>query len=280
MEHVNKRTFDKLVPRTVVADEAEEIARMRSLLTSDSPALIDNDGTITLPDSSSRPGESDKIVPKTTVANEADEIARMRSLLTSDSPALIDNDGTITLPDSSSRPGENDKIVPKTTVAAEQWYNTNRRLLEAEIAAMEDFIPNPRQRKRGFLEDGKMYWQVAVGPKVAGRQRTWVLLMVYDSDHPQVRWGGSVKVYPVSPNINEMQQLVNNSRITPKTIPHLLSGPGGLYMCSAHTSDVHAGEQITSAAQCLRFAMRWINVFELGLRDQKTWTLFNGHGQI
>ncbi|MDR1541421.1 MAG: hypothetical protein LBU32_26170 [Clostridiales bacterium] len=190
-------------------------------------------------------------------------------------------------PKLSARPASSalngsDKLAPKIVAAAPQWYESNRRLYDAEIAAMKDFLPDSSQFSLGFQADTKrMFWRVAVSPTVAGRRtRKWTLLMVYDDDHPKVRYGGSVKVYPVLPNHADMMALVRNSRVTPKTIPHLLAGPGGFYMCTADTASIQADQRVTSAAQCLRFAMRWINVFELGLRDQRTWSLFQKHGRI
>ena len=79
--------------------------------------------------------------------------------------------------------------------------------------------------------------------------------------------------------------MVNRSSVTPKSIPHLLKDSDNqIYMCTQHQNNIHAGEHkgelVTTAAACLRFAMRWITVFELGLIDQKTWGLFHEHGKI
>jgi hypothetical protein len=139
--------------------------------------------------------------------------------------------------------------------------------------------------KHGFLPNGKMYWSVRLRPVICGKRKDWTVLMVYDEDHPQVRWGGSLKVYPVKPNIDEMYDLVNRSRALPKTIPHLLKdNDDQLYMCTQHTDNIHAGkrkgQKVTTAAACLRYAMRWITVFELGLIDPLTWKKFQAHGEI
>ena len=39
--------------------------------------------------------------------------------------------------------------------------------------------------------------------------RTYTLALVYDEDHPKLRYGSSVKAYPLSPTIDELQQMIN-----------------------------------------------------------------------
>ena len=68
-------------------------------------------------------------------------------------------------------------------------------------------------------------------------------------------------------------------------IPHLLKDERGvLYLCStdsAHVSvDGSSAGGITSAATSLRYALRWINAFELGLLDPVTWESFQKEGVI
>lgn len=164
-----------------------------------------------------------------------------------------------------------------------QWYESNRDLFEAEIAAMNDFKPDARFY---FLDDGRMYWIVRFCPIVAGRRtRPYRLMLVYDPDHPKARYGTSVRAYLVTPTLDELQQIVNRMpSVSPKNIPHTLpDGSGGRYLCSSHYTDVKTdlgGEGVTSAATSLRFAMRWVTIFELGLLDPVTWKLFQGHGKI
>ena len=176
------------------------------------------------------------------------------------------------------------KVVPKTNVSAnKQWYENNRDLLEAEIVAMNDFKTDARFY---FMDDGRMYWLVRFCPVVAGRKtRTYTLALVYDEDHPKLRYGSSVKAYPLSPTIDELQQMINRMpNVSPKNIPHtLVDSRGERYLCSADTSNIKTDMKnggVTSAATSLRFAMRWINIFELGLIDPETWAKFQRHGEI
>ena len=290
-------------------------ALRQTLLNPESPLSVFPDGTISPDPAPSTPAdtapltpasdelgaqpntfaapEGFKAVPKATVAapetdsSVRDAISSLRETLTN-GEVYVNQDGTVFNPgtaatNSSIANGESFKPVPKATVAALQWYQTNPSLQRMEIAAMHDIQPGARY---GFLPNGKMYWQIQIHPvNVKGERHDWTLLAVYDEDHPQQRWGGSVKFYPVCPNYQEMMQMVNRSYVTPKTIPHLLRDDDGqMYMCSQDRNRVEAGhntgDRVYTAATGLRLAMRWINVFELGILDQQTWTLFHDDGKI
>ena len=159
-----------------------------------------------------------------------------------------------------------------------QWYEENPQLQKLEIKAMENLHPDA---KMGYLPNGQMYWQVRIHPVVCGKRKDWTLLAIYDSKHP-IAGGSGIKWYPAKPNYNEMMQMVNNSNITPKTIPHLLRDDDNrIYICTQGKPDLdeYYGVKVRTAAYSLRFAMRWITYFELGLIDQQTWSLFHGGKQ-
>jgi hypothetical protein len=218
----------------------------------------------------------------------AEAIAQLRSQLKGGEETFVNDQGTIYNPadpasTSSVGEGKGFKAVDKAVVAAPQWYELDPALKEAEIKAMRDIAPYGS--KLTYTKSGNMAWVIRLRPVVCGKQKDWTLYAVYDSDHPQQRWGGSVKFYPVKPNYDEMLKLVKQSKVVPKSIPHLLKDSNNrIYICTQHYNNIHAGsrigEQITTAAACLRFAMRWITVFELGLIDQETWSLFQEHGKI
>ena len=182
----------------------------------------------------------------------------------------------------------NPKLVPKTVVSANQWYEKNPDLLTAEKAAMYDF--QGKKARFCILKDGRACWMVHCQPSIAGRDkrycRAYDIALIYDNDHPQARYGSSVKAYLLNPTVDQLQDIVNRtSGVSPKNIPHLLrDGNGELYLCSADTRDVSTSLDskggITSAATSLRFALRWINIFELGLIDPVTWGKFQRHGEI
>ena len=186
------------------------------------------------------------------------------------------------------QPSSNPKLVPKTVVSADQWYEKNPDLLTAEKAAMYDF--QGKKARFCILKDGRACWMVHCQPSIAGRDkrfcRAYDIALIYDNDHPQARYGSSVKAYLLNPTVDQLQDIVNRtSGVAPKNIPHLLrDGNGELYLCSADTRDVSTSLDsaggITSAATSLRFALRWINIFELGLIDPVTWGKFQRHGEI
>ena len=285
----------KPVDKAVVAADsstADAIAALRNQLAGGGETMVNQDGTVLNPAdplsaSSLANGDGFKPVDKAVVAvseADAEERARLREQLEQCEPMRFDENGSQVLPESPSslQSGRGFRPIPKTIVEAPQWYQTNPQLQRLEIKAMADIHPDA---KMDYLPNGKMCWTVRLRPVVCGKRKDWTLLAVYDSDHPQQRWGGSVKFYPVQPNYEEMVQMVQKSCVTPKDIPHLLRDDDNqIYMCTQDKGKIFAGhrkgEKVTTAAACLRFAMRWITVFELGLIDQKTWSLFQQHGKI
>jgi len=290
------------VPKSVVAEN--DVADVANTIEAMRVGLINNTETIVNPDSSTpvsnesadssnslSSGGFDKVIPKSIVAatdDIADAISALREQLANGEDLMVNRDGTFynpaddTISENSLSSGGYTPVDKAVVAAAVQWYKKRPELLRRELLAMQNIKP---EAKSGFMSDGKMCWTVRLRPIVCGKRKDWTVLMVYDDDHPQIRWGGSVKVYPVKPNISEMQTMVSNSSVTPKSIPHLLRDENQqLYMCTNHIDNIHDGREgdplVTSAAACLRFAMRWITVFELGLIDQKTWTLFQDHGKI
>ena len=219
-----------------------------------------------------------------------DQIAAMRELLASDDPnrqVTMAGDGTIINPGegsagSGSSVDMNQPIsVVNAPVVAAQWYETNPGLQRSEIEAMRAFHP---AAKMGYLPDGRMYWMITVTPEVLNERKEWSFLAVYDEDHPQKRWGGSVKFYPVKPNFAEMKERVERSPVTPKSIPHVLrDSDHQVYVCSQHMDMIQAGRKkggkVTSAAGCLRNVIYWVNMFEWGLHDQAIWDEFHKHRQ-
>lgn len=170
----------------------------------------------------------------------------------------------------------------------EQWYQRYPQLLDAERAAMYDFQGD--KAVLGTLADGRACWCVRCQPIIAGREkqdcRVYEIYLVYDANHPQAVCGTSVKAYLLNPTLEDLQEIVNRSpNVSPKVIPHLLKDErGALYLCSTDSAyvsvDGSSAKGITSAATSLRYALRWINAFELGLLDPVTWGNFQKEGVI
>lgn len=155
-------------------------------------------------------------------------------------------------------------------MASFYWYERNPQLLEAEKGAMAQFFPGFRLEK---LDDGRLYWVGNVNPrgKAGG---TWTLMAIYEHDHPNnhARYGSSVRVYTVKPDLNELCRAAG-------TLPHVLrDGRGDLYLCTARQQDVDNGERdVTSAAKSLGWAVKWIFLVESWLAGEISDEVFN-HG--
>lgn len=234
---------------------------------------------------------------KSTAPKEYGDLDYLRHLLSSNQPIEITTHGELVPVDNSSvtpfdKPNQAGKkkrrIIPKAIVSSpsSQWYVKNRELYEAEVAAMREELGDPKLNPK-FMSNGQMYWVVSTRPNLGPGFKTmkYRLLLVYDSDHPRVRYGTSIKVYPIDPSIDEMQDIINDLNIHPKEIPHTITDDHGRrYLCSADKRYVSASSKsyqgITSAVTSLRFAYRWLMLFELGLRDPKTWSKFQRHGFV
>ena len=160
-----------------------------------------------------------------------------------------------------------------------EWYQSNPRLQEAEIEAMNKLYPDA---KWGYSSNGRMYWTIIIHPVIFGEEKEWVLLAVYEFYHPHK--GASVRVYPVKPNYNEMMKMIEISSVTPKDrIPNIFRDYSDL--CILDTLSFCDEEDkknkckvIKTAAYHIRLAIRWITIFEVGLVEQKVWSVFSGTG--
>ena len=244
-----------------------------------------------------QPGKK-SVIPKA-IVSENSELDELRNLLTSGRELEIDSGGRIIAAgstpnndasESASSAEGKAKTIPKAIVSAPQWYETNKDLYNAEVAAMRREFNSPNLKPK-FLSDGRMYWVVNTKPNLGCdesgnpyKTMTYKLLLVYDADHPKVRYGSSVKVYPIKPTIDDLQRIVNRlPGVTPKNIPHTLIDSDGIrYLCTADTRNVSAdiSRGITSAVTSYRFAYRWLSIFELGIRNPEAWARFQRHGEI
>ena len=137
------------------------------------------------------------------------------------------------------------------------WYERNPGLLEGEKAVMKSSFPHFKLDK---LSDGRLYWIGELKP-FGDDDFTWTLMAIYDHDHPNNNsYGGSIKVYSVEPDLNEL-----NDEAGP--LPHVIKdGNGNLYMCTARKEDFQAGNVITSASAALRWAVKWTFIVTSWLR--------------
>lgn len=271
------------IPKAKFSAEETQLKNLRELLSSGEAVEMGTDGSLGAVSKADKKSQTEKAktIPKgVTSADTVGELmARMRG------ETAADNEDDI----ADARADDNfekAKVIPKgVTSAPSQWYETNVELYNAEVMAMRQEFNNPSLQPK-FLDDGRMFWQIKCKPNLGKGYNTltYKLLLVYDSTHPQQSYGTSVKAYLEEPNLNFLQAMVNELKsVQPKNIPHTLTDKQNFrYLCTVGSNDTSADAKIgiTSAVTSFRFALRWLTVFELGIRDPKTWALFQQHGKI
>lgn len=152
---------------------------------------------------------------------------------------------------------------------SDYWYENDPGLLKEEAEAMNHFFPSFKLYK---LKDGRLQWHGYVHPDNVRRGASWELCLIYDHNHPHnSTYGGSVRVYSVEPDLNELRNALGG-------IPHLLRDPNGnVHICTARTEDIKLGRVQTSAASCLAWAVKWITVFELWMAGTVSTSEFENH---
>lgn len=154
-----------------------------------------------------------------------------------------------------------------------QWYIDNPEFQKKEIVSVKNCFP---YAKYGFLPDGRMYWLLPVHPDFNNNKRQWMIKIVYDRNHPERKIGGSIRVYIINPCYSEIMEMIEKATIIPKSIPHCIMDSEG-FRIDVFWEQVPFQLQIVKSATSAIFrAFRWITIFELGLKDQKIWSLFSG----
>lgn len=294
-----------IIPKTIVSAAKSELDRVYDLLTSGEDLQMNPDGTLSPASAPKKrakpaPGSEPKapvktkkeIIPHTVVsAPEKDTVGDLIEQLHKE-PEPLPEEQPEEKAETPEKTDSKKSIIPKTIVSApvqQQWYKTNKALYNAEVAAMRKEFNDPNMQPH-FMSDGRMYWLVKTRPNL-GRgfnTMTYTMKLVYDPDHPKVRYSSSVKPYLVSPTLGELQKIVNMLPHIPldadgkKLIPHTLTdNRGERYICSSDVADVHAEDTCTtSAVTSFRFAYRWLMVFELAIRKPEAWKDFQAHGKI
>ena len=205
-------------------------------------------------------------IPKGKLANSNDDALKkkreeLRKKLLEGKKITINKDGNV-----SGGNSEGGISVPKGKLASFYWYENDPELLKAEIFAMNKFFPNFKLSKE---DDGRYTWLGTINTGVTG-DLTWTLQILYDNNFPKSRMGGSVKIYTIDPDIDELSKNLNWRP------HHLLKDEGGYtYLCTAESNDVKSGNTVTSAATTLSWAVKWIVVFELVLSGEITMAEFD-----
>lgn len=256
------------IPTGKMASDATLAAKRaelkRKLLSGDRITLSNNGNAMN--------GGNSISVPRGKLASDASLAAKRAELkrkLLSGEKITLSNTG-------NAMNGGSSISVPPGKLAAYQWYECDPELLDAEIAAMSRAFPNFTLDK---LDDGRLYWLGTICPGIYeskyGRRKEYVLMAVYQNNHPHQEMGSSVHVYPIQPDVNE---LVDECGFTPY---HLLRDSNDdKYLCTAEAGDVLDGRTSTSAASVLAWAVKWFMAYELVLTGDMPREDFMIHGRI
>lgn len=159
---------------------------------------------------------------------------------------------------------------------AAHWYEENPALLEMEQLTMSRNFPQFQLEK---LDDGRLCWVGTLEPGIYeskfGKKRQYLLMAVYDNNHPHQQMGSSVRVYPVDPDVDE---LIEQAGFRPYHL--LVDSFDNLYLCTNEADNVKVGKTTTTASKVLTWAAKWLMAYELVLTGDLKKEEFNAHGGI
>ncbi len=145
-----------------------------------------------------------------------------------------------------------------------QWYSTDKDLLADEIEAMRNVFPQFHLEK---IDDPAsrwhncMAWIGVLRPGIV-EDAAWQVMAIYKPNHPVADMGGSVCVYLLDPDVNDVTAALGKRPF------HMINdGEGSFYMCTARQSDISTGgsvgAHVTSAVNTLTWACKWLMAVEL-----------------
>jgi hypothetical protein len=167
---------------------------------------------------------------------------------------------------------EQTKLVTQEGKLASQWYENDPDLLQGEKDAMEQCFPYFRLYKMNDSTSqwhNCLYWRGILRPGIYDNTE-WDVMAIYHPNHPYARMGGSVAVYLIDPSIEDVRNVLGE-------YPHHLinDGEGGRYLCTTRAEDMSNGYAITTAAQTLSWAVKWLTAFELVCTGDLEFAIFN-----
>ncbi len=185
---------------------------------------------------------------------------------------VVSGTGSVT---KDGKEGEAKLTIPPGKLAV-QWYEKDPALLEAEKAAMHKCFPGFSLDK---LDDGRLYWIGELTPGIYEtkfhRKQSYIVMAVYNNNHPQQIMGSSVRIYPILPDVDDLIQMCGFRPY------HLLrDSSDNLYLCTNEAENVSTGKTTTSAASVLAWAVKWLSCFELVLTGDLEKEKFNQHGGV
>jgi hypothetical protein len=277
-ECLNQNAFENLssTRREEISEDFEVIIQ-NSLLNSNSEVMQDEftldellqalEGILIYPSTE----DTVIVIPPGKLATETDQVKKLREEI---KKKLLEGKKVTISPTGKVNPNDttsNNITIPPGKLASFYWYERDKDLFNAEVAAMSRYFPAFKLQK---LETGHLCWQGVIETGIG--YSPWHLLVMYDHNHPSNdSYGGSIKIYSLEPDLEQYKA----------TIPHLLRDANQqIYLCTARKEDVNAntvisnvGKVTTTAASSLAWAVKWITVFELWVSEKITLNQFQEH---
>jgi len=148
-----------------------------------------------------------------------------------------------------------------------QWYEENPKLLEGEKMAMNKFFPDFKLEK---LDDGCLYWIGELSPGIYetkfGVKKTYIVMVAYNNNHPELEMGSSVRIYPILPDVHD---LIDECGFRPYRF--LVDSSDDLLLCDNGCFS----RSIYTACDALNFAQTWFADLEMVLIGELTESDFN-----
>lgn len=167
------------------------------------------------------------------------------------------------------------QLIKEKTTDRQQWYENNKELPNLEMKAMKEMKEVIPPARNLIMKDGSMAWTVNYTAEMSnGQERKYKLLIIYNCDHPSLRYGQSVSVYFISPTFEELQKIFDRAATGKilKTPPYTILGSYGircLVLCDPN--DYRMLNCGVTVAGYLRRAIKWINYYELTLKNTEIW---------
>ena len=154
-----------------------------------------NDTNITIPAGKLASSQDDDAIAKAKRAALREKLLRGDRIGISPTGSVTDQKGE-----------SNSNIqIPAGKLAAQQWYEINPDLLEAEKMVMRQKFPDFTLEEVG---DGRLAWvgklNLGIYESKTHRPLEYNIMAIYMSNHPHQQMGSSVRVYPLLPDVDEL----------------------------------------------------------------------------
>lgn len=249
-----------VIPQGKLADAAADLrASIANRLRNNKEIEVGNDGDVT----GKTKGTKLTVQPGKLADAASDLRAMIANRLRNNKEIEVGNDGDVTGKTKGTK-----LTVQPGKLAYGQWYEEYPQLLEDEKASMNHFFPHFTLHKN---KDGRLFWHGTLRPGILKDGWAWEVGALYNNDHPTPVMGGSVRVVLLNPTMQDVENSVGQ-------LHHVLRDPiDGPYLCTTRAEDMSGmnSNYVTTAAQTLSWAVKWLTALELVLSGELSLAEFN-----